>query len=55
MNIIAFKIKNGGSWRITQSQILPQLDIKLLVEALRQTREKNHSEVSHWLLEKFQT
>ncbi len=55
VNIIAFKIEDQGSKRITQSQVLPNLNINILVEALQKSRQTHHSEVSRWLLQQFQT
>ena len=55
INIIAFKIEDKGSKRITKSQVLPNLEIDILVQALQKSREKNHSEVSRWLLQTFQS
>ena len=54
VNILAFQMEDKGSRRITQSQVLPDLEINVLVEALRKSREINHSEVSRWLLRQFQ-
>ncbi|MEM8780757.1 MAG: Uma2 family endonuclease [Cyanobacteria bacterium P01_G01_bin.49] len=54
VNIIAFQIEEKGSRRITQSQVLPKLEISLLIQALQKGRESNHSEVSRWLLQQFQ-
>ena len=54
VRIIAFAIEKGGSRRITESQVLPQLAISLLEEALRRTRQMNHGKVSTWLLAQFQ-
>ncbi len=55
VDIIAFQIENKGSQRIIQSQVLPDLPINTLVQALKKSRENNHSEVSRWLLQQFQT
>ncbi|MBD2083404.1 Uma2 family endonuclease [Coleofasciculus sp. FACHB-542] len=52
--IIAFEIQNRGSRRIYQSQVLPGLDMALLEEALRRSRQMNHGKVSAWLLSQFQ-
>ncbi len=52
--IMAFKIENGGSFRIRTSQVLANLEISLLEEALRRTRETYHSEVGAWLIKQFQ-
>ena len=54
VNILAFKIEDKGSKRITQSQVLPDLEISILVEALHKSRQSHHSEFSRWLLQKFQ-
>ncbi|MGK7943813.1 MAG: Uma2 family endonuclease [Microcystaceae cyanobacterium] len=54
IQIIAFKIDNGGSWRIDESQLLLGLSMTVLREALRMTRENTHSEVSRWLMQQFQ-
>jgi Uma2 family endonuclease len=52
--IIAFSMNNGGSKQITQSQVLPNLEISLLEEALVKTRQQNHTKVGAWFLQKFQ-
>jgi Uma2 family endonuclease len=54
VQVIAFKIENGGSRRITQSQVLPGLSISLLNDAFRRTRQMNHGQVCAWLLAQFQ-
>lgn len=51
--IIAFKMENGGSYRIKESQVLPNLKLSILEEALKMTRETNHSKVVAWLMKKF--
>ncbi|MBF2055921.1 MAG: Uma2 family endonuclease [Cyanobacterium sp. T60_A2020_053] len=51
--IMAFKMENKGSYRITESQVLPNLQIAILEEALKMTRETNHTVVGAWLLQKF--
>lgn len=52
--MITFRIIKGGSQRIYCSQILPGLEIALLNEALRRSRESNQSQVGQWLMEQFQ-
>lgn len=52
--LIAFAIGDGGSKRITESQVLPGLAMSLLEEALRRTRSTNHGQVLSWLLTQFQ-
>ncbi|MDJ0689943.1 MAG: Uma2 family endonuclease [Xenococcaceae cyanobacterium MO_188.B32] len=54
IQVIAFTIENEGSKRITESQVLPGLEIKILTEALNRSRHSNHTEVSAWLLKQFQ-
>jgi Uma2 family endonuclease len=54
VRVIAFKIENEGSIRITVSQVLPELKISILTEALQRTRSSNHTEVGAWLLQQFQ-
>ncbi len=51
--IIAFKMENNGSYRIRESQVLPNLKLSLLEEALKMTRQTNHGKVGAWLLQKF--
>ncbi len=55
VNIIAFQMEEKGSRRIPQSQVLPDLEISLLVQALQKSRDSNHSEVSRWLLQQWPT
>jgi Uma2 family endonuclease len=52
--VIAFVIENGGSRKIRQSSVLAGLDLSILEEALRRSRETNHGKVGAWLLDKFQ-
>ena len=52
--ILAFSVHDRGSFRIDTSAVLPGLEIALLVEALRRSRESNHGKVSTWLLQEFQ-
>lgn len=52
--IIAFKIANSGSSRMTQSQVLPGLTIAVLEEALKLSRQMDQSQVGNWLLTQFQ-
>ncbi|BAY83375.1 hypothetical protein NIES267_28630 [Calothrix parasitica NIES-267] len=54
VQVTAFLIENQGSRRITQSQMLPGLDILMLEEAFRRSRKMNHSQVVSWLLSEFQ-
>ena len=44
--IIAFAIQDRGSHRIYHSQLLAGLEIALLEEALRRSRQMNHGKVS---------
>jgi Uma2 family endonuclease len=54
--ITAFKIiANGGSQRISESEVLPGLAISLLEEALRRSRQMDNTEVGTWFLAQVQT
>lgn len=55
VQVLAFEIQNRGSRRIDESQVLPGLDIALLEEAFRRSRQMNHGKVSTWLLSQFQS
>ena len=52
--LTAFKIEKKGSYRLDTSQVLPNLEINLIAEALRQSRETTHTQVGNWLLQQFQ-
>ncbi len=53
--ITAFQIiPNGGSQRISESNVLPQLAIALLEEALRRSRQMDHTSVAGWFLAQVQ-
>jgi Uma2 family endonuclease len=54
IQVIAFAVEQGGSKRIYQSQVLPGLEIALLEEAFRRSRQMNHGKVSTWLLAQLQ-
>jgi hypothetical protein len=43
-----------GSVRITQSQVLPGLEMSILVEVLTRSRNTNQTKVGQWLMRKFQ-
>jgi Uma2 family endonuclease len=54
VRVIAFAIEDGGSKRITESQVLTGLKIAILTEALQRSRTSNHTEVGGWLMQQFQ-
>jgi Uma2 family endonuclease len=54
VQVIAFEIQNRGSRRIDQSQVLSGLEMAVLEEAFRRSRQMNHGKVSTWLLSQFQ-
>lgn len=54
VEVLAFTIADNGSRRIYQSQVLTGLEISLLEEAFRRSREMNHGKVSAWLMNQFQ-
>lgn len=53
VRVLAFAIIPQGSRRITESQVLPGLQIPLLQDALQRTRQMNQSEVVAWLISVF--
>ncbi|MEB3309180.1 MAG: Uma2 family endonuclease [Snowella sp.] len=53
VQIFAFSIENQGSYRIKTSQVLPELEITTLEEALRRSRQMNYGKVSAWLLSQW--
>ena len=61
VNIIAFAIPkgsrsviaDGGSRRITESRVLTGLKLEILPEALKRSRNTNHTEVASWLMQQF--
>ncbi len=51
VQITAFKIiPNGGSQRVSESNVLPGLAIALLEEGLRLSRETDNTSVASWFL-----
>lgn len=54
VKVIAFEVKNQGSYRIKESHVLPGLQMGILEEAFRRSRQTNHGKVSAWLLSEFQ-
>lgn len=54
VNVIAFAIEDTGSKRIAESQVLSGLKIEILIAALQQSRNSNHTEVGSWLMQQFQ-
>lgn len=55
VSIWAFAVADRGSRRIDCSQVLPGLEIAVLEEAFRRSREMNHGKVSAWLMNQFQS
>ncbi|MBF2075198.1 MAG: Uma2 family endonuclease [Synechococcales cyanobacterium C42_A2020_086] len=54
MEIYAFEMIERGSRRIDESQVLPGLQITVIEQALRQSREQDQSQVGNWLMGQFQ-
>lgn len=52
--LLAYAVADQGSKRIQVSQVLPELTIAVLEEALRRSRETDQSQVGAWLLAQFQ-
>jgi hypothetical protein len=51
---VALAVRDRGSYRLEESQVLPGLGIALLEEALRRSRTSNHGKVCTWLLTQWQ-
>lgn len=52
--VIAFAIADGRSGRIATSQVLPQLDLALVNEALQHSVAEDTSAIGRWLLQTYQ-
>ena len=52
--LLAYSMTNQGSQRIQVSQVLPGLEVAVLEEALKRSRQTNQAEVGAWLLTRFQ-
>jgi Uma2 family endonuclease len=54
-SLLAFSIDEAGrSGVITQSEVLPGLDLAIVDEALRRTDENDDAAITRWLIEMFQ-
>jgi Uma2 family endonuclease len=53
--MIAFAIKDGGSWEIREAQVLPGLTMPTIEAALRQSQTLDDTEVNRWLMQQFQS
>jgi Uma2 family endonuclease len=53
--IVAFAVKDGGSWEIRASQVLPELMMSAIEEALQQSQTLDDTEVNRWLMQQFQS
>jgi Uma2 family endonuclease len=51
--IIAFEMLNGGSREIRRSVVLPELEIAVVVEALKLSQTTDDGEVNRFLLQRF--
>jgi Uma2 family endonuclease len=52
-SIIAFAVANGGSRQIQTSQVLPDLAIATIEEALQRSQTEEDGAVNRWLLQQF--
>jgi Uma2 family endonuclease len=52
--VLAFQIVSNGSQRLTQSQVLPGLEMAVLCEAVTMRRQMDDSQVVAWLMSNFQ-
>ncbi|WP_204102870.1 MULTISPECIES: Uma2 family endonuclease [Spirulina sp. CCY15215] len=51
--ILAFSVRDRGSSQIRTSQVLPQLEIDLLEEALRRSQVEDDGAIARWLMAQF--
>jgi Uma2 family endonuclease len=51
--VTAFAVWDGGSRQISVSQVLPELPIATVEQALKQSQTEDDSTIHHWLLETF--
>lgn len=51
--VIAFAVADGGSRQIRVSEILPDLPMSLIEEALRRSATEKERDVNRWLLQQF--
>jgi Uma2 family endonuclease len=52
--IIAYTLESNGSYQIQSSQVFLGLDLAILEEALRKSRQEDQSAVGRWLMTQFQ-
>ncbi|MFQ4135245.1 Uma2 family endonuclease [Nodosilinea sp. PGN35] len=51
--LLAFAVENLGSRQIQQSQVLSELPLALLTQALQRSRQTNHGQVITWLMDQL--
>lgn len=51
--VTAFAVADGGSRQINTSQVLPELTLDLVREALELSRSEEHGAITRWLLSQF--
>ncbi|NJK38822.1 MAG: Uma2 family endonuclease [Oscillatoriales cyanobacterium RM2_1_1] len=51
--VIVFAVADGGSKQIPESQVLPGLGLKVVLEALERSQREDDGAVNRWLLEVF--
>lgn len=54
-SVIAFAVADGGSRQIQTSQVLTDLAIATIEEALRRSQTEEDGTVNRWLLQQFST
>jgi Uma2 family endonuclease len=52
-SVIAFAVANGGSRQIQTSQVLPDLAIATIEEALQRSQTEEDGAINRWLLQQF--
>lgn len=54
VEVVAYGISDRGSSTLSTSEVLPGLDLAIVTEALRRSRQQDQTEVGTWLLSQFQ-
>jgi Uma2 family endonuclease len=49
--VTAFAVRDGGSWRIFESQVLVGLSMSIVEEALRRSQTEDDGAINRWLME----
>jgi Uma2 family endonuclease len=51
--VTAFAVRDGGSWRIFESQVLVGLTLSIVEEALQRSQTEDDGAINRWLMQEF--